>query len=225
MDYHAFNAFMHVICVICPACTILCHIHNYYKYYKTSVKFIPPSKVLTKALFQCVNWRQFPNRSIIKTNQLIKWKHLQRYWPFASGIRWWPVDCPHKAQWHGVLMFSLISAWPNAWANNRDVGDLRRHRAHCDVTDTYWSLWLDIMLRSMTHLTLYNHSRWHVNKHWMKRGCFSQLSKVYWVKIRYSCVQRSPDARNPDLLTPLSRPGRNILPCAHWAEVAEVIHL
>ena len=31
-------------------------------------------------------------------------------------------------------MFSLICAWTNGRVNNRDAGDLRRHRAHYDVT-------------------------------------------------------------------------------------------
>ena len=31
-------------------------------------------------------------------------------------------------------MFSLIRAWTNGWSNNRDAGDLRRHRDHYDVT-------------------------------------------------------------------------------------------
>ena len=44
------------------------------------------------------------------------------------------VDSPHKDQWRRALMFSLICAWTNGWANNRDVGDLRRRRAHHDVT-------------------------------------------------------------------------------------------
>ena len=43
---------------------------------------------------------------------------------------WSPVDSPHKGQWRGVLMFSLICVWTKGWANNRDVGDLRRHRTH-----------------------------------------------------------------------------------------------
>ena len=34
----------------------------------------------------------------------------------------------------GALMFSLICAWINRWVNNREVGDLRRHRIHYDVT-------------------------------------------------------------------------------------------
>ena len=29
---------------------------------------------------------------------------------------------------------SLICAWMNGWANNRETGDLTRHRAHYDVT-------------------------------------------------------------------------------------------
>ena len=44
-----------------------------------------------------------------------------------------PVNFPHKGQWHRALVFSLICAWINGWANNREAGDLRRHRAHYDV--------------------------------------------------------------------------------------------
>ena len=32
-----------------------------------------------------------------------------------------------------AFMFSLICASTNGWANNRDAGDLRRHRAHYDI--------------------------------------------------------------------------------------------
>ena len=67
-------------------------------------------------------------------DDVIKWKHFPRYWPFVQGIHRWPVNSPHKSQWHGALMFSLICAWINGWVNNRDAGDLRRHRAHYDVT-------------------------------------------------------------------------------------------
>ena len=31
-------------------------------------------------------------------------------------------------------MFSLICVWINGWVNNREARDLRRYRAHCDVT-------------------------------------------------------------------------------------------
>ena len=49
-----------------------------------------------------------------------------------------PVDSPHKGQWRGALMFSLIGAWTNGWANNRDDGSLRCYRAHYDVTVMKW---------------------------------------------------------------------------------------
>ena len=44
-----------------------------------------------------------------------------------------PVNSLHKGQWRGVLMFSLICVWINGWVNNREAGDLRRHRGHYDV--------------------------------------------------------------------------------------------
>ena len=45
-----------------------------------------------------------------------------------------PVNYPHKGQWRVALMFSLICVWINGWVNNREAGDLRRYRAHYDVT-------------------------------------------------------------------------------------------
>ena len=44
-----------------------------------------------------------------------------------------PVNSPHKGQWRGALMFSLICVWINGWVNNRGAGDLRRCRGHYDV--------------------------------------------------------------------------------------------
>ena len=52
----------------------------------------------------------------------------------VRGIHRSPVNFPHKGQWHGALMFSLICARINGWVNNGEAGDLRRHRAHYDVT-------------------------------------------------------------------------------------------
>ena len=42
----------------------------------------------------------------------------------------------HKGQWRGTLMFSLICVWTTGWADYRDAGDLRRNRAHYEVTLT-----------------------------------------------------------------------------------------
>ena len=43
-------------------------------------------------------------------------------------------EFPHKGQWCGALVFSLICVWINDWVNNREAGDLRRYRAHYVVT-------------------------------------------------------------------------------------------
>ena len=45
-----------------------------------------------------------------------------------------PVNSPHRGQWRGALMFSLIYAWRNGWVNSRDAGYLRRYCAYNDVT-------------------------------------------------------------------------------------------
>ena len=71
---------------------------------------------------------------LICHDDVIKWKHFPRYWPFVRGIHRSPVNSPHKGQWRGALMFSLICIWINGWVNNGKAGDLRRHRAHYDVT-------------------------------------------------------------------------------------------
>ena len=67
-------------------------------------------------------------------DDVIKSKDFPCHWPFVLEIHWSPVNSPHKGQWRGVFVFSLIGAWTNGWINNRVVGDLIRHRAHYDVT-------------------------------------------------------------------------------------------
>ena len=73
-------------------------------------------------------------RILVKIHDdIIKWNHFPRYWPFVREIHRSPVNFPHKGQWRGALMFYLICVWINGWVNNREAGDLRRHRGHYDV--------------------------------------------------------------------------------------------
>ena len=71
---------------------------------------------------------------------IIKWNHIPRYWPFVKRIHRSSVESPHKGQWRGALMFSLICAWTKGSTNNRIAGDLWRHRAHYDVTVMLWHI-------------------------------------------------------------------------------------
>ena len=77
---------------------------------------------------------------------VIKWKHCPRYWPFVRGIHralkllssnW----CLKKRDDFEKVDISLSKLLWNkncitrlGWVNNREAGDLRRHRAHHDVT-------------------------------------------------------------------------------------------
>ena len=79
-------------------------------------------------------WRV--DSTIISNNyhdDVIKWKHFPRSWPFVRGIHRSPVNSPHKGQWRGALIFILICARINGWVNNCKAGDLTRNRAHYDV--------------------------------------------------------------------------------------------
>ena len=38
-------------------------------------------------------------------DDVIKWKHFPRYWPFVRGIHRSRVNSPFKGQWRGALMF------------------------------------------------------------------------------------------------------------------------
>ena len=67
-------------------------------------------------------------------DDVIKWKHFPRDWPFVRGIHRSPVNSPHKGQWRGALMFTLICVWINGCVNNREAGDLRRYCVHYGVT-------------------------------------------------------------------------------------------
>ena len=52
-------------------------------------------------------------------------------WGESIGHRWIPLTKTNDAE---LWCFSLICAWINGWANNREAGDLRRHRTHYEVT-------------------------------------------------------------------------------------------
>ena len=73
-------------------------------------------------------------------DDVIKWKHFPRYWPFVRGIHRWPVNSPHKGQWRGALMFSLIYAWINDWVNSlwRHCNETTINRYAMDPFRTIW---------------------------------------------------------------------------------------
>ena len=109
----------------------------------------------------CFRWCQSLNICPVH-DDVIKSKHFPRYRSFVRGIHRGgihrsPVNSPHKGQWRGALMFSWICVWINDWVNNREAGDLRRYRAHYDVTVIFnWSAVFCYIMLVKPYLEIYS---------------------------------------------------------------------
>ena len=118
---------------------LLCRSLWYINYQRIADSLIKVSKSKMTAN----NGRQLWLRIVcaaLSHDDVIKWKHFPRYWPFVRGIHRWPVNSLHKGQWHGYLMFSLICAWINGWVNNREAGFKTPSRSlwrHCN--ELFWN--------------------------------------------------------------------------------------
>ena len=95
------------------------------------------------------------------------------------GIHGWPVNSPHKGQWRGALVFSLICAWTNGWVNNRQAGDLRRHRAHYDII-------------VMLYNTLKT-KKWQICRLWWKLQCCQWRRSWHQNNCRFSVYKSCVD--------------------------------
>ena len=87
-------------------------------------------------------WRHWVK---INTSQKPWWRYQMKHYSallaIYAGNHRSPMNSPHKGQWRGALMFSLICAWINGWINNREAGDMRRHHVHCDVIVITYIFW------------------------------------------------------------------------------------
>ena len=89
--------------------------------------FISSAQVMQWYIYRgVIQW----HRDSIQHDDVSKWTHLRRNWPFVRGIHRSPVNSLHKSQWRWALMFPMICAWINGWVNNRRADDLRHYRAH-----------------------------------------------------------------------------------------------
>ena len=79
---------------------------------------------------------------LVTHDDVIKWKHFSRYWPFVRGIHRSPMNLwssSHKGQSRRFLLLYLIFVCANCWA----AGGLRRYSVHYDVTVMHlkWFVW------------------------------------------------------------------------------------
>ena len=65
-------------------------------------------------------------------DDVMEWKHFPRYWPFVQGIHRPPVNSPHKGQWRGTLMFSLICVSWCWWFETQSRSSWRHCNARMD---------------------------------------------------------------------------------------------
>ena len=106
---------------------------------------------------------------MLSYDDVIKWKHFPRYRPFLRGIHRSPVNSPHKGQWRGALMFSLICVWINVWVNNGEAADLRCHRPHYNVIIMIFILitvsqWVTFCMKGCTYSYIMPTS-YYISKH------------------------------------------------------------
>ena len=81
------------------------------------------------------NSRRFPNYIFTW------WRHQMETFSALLAIC---AGNPHKGQWGGALMFSLICIWINGWVNNREAGDLTPHRTYYDVIVMIYDLFKEM---------------------------------------------------------------------------------
>ena len=112
-------------------------------------------------------------------DDVIKWKHFPCYWPFVWGIHRSTVNSPHKGQWHGALMSSLICAWTNGWVNNHKAGDSRCHRTYYDIiVMTVWGVqqifsFLIVMANLIQYLIIIESTKGKGKPFWHQTGWLS----------------------------------------------------
>ena len=99
---------------------------------RSSWHYIPYPKIQSDkkvlARFECLGQHIYDSKSTstpqchghhmtvcysIDLDDVIKWKHFPRYWPFVRGIHRSPVPGKRSVKWRGALMFSLICVWIN----------------------------------------------------------------------------------------------------------------
>ena len=116
-------------------------------------------QMLTMGFYVSLNWL-----IICPVNSMPWWCHqvdtFLRYWLFEGNPPVTGGFSPHKGQWCGALMFSLICAWTKRWGNNRHGGDLRCHCAHYDVI-VMSPLWFKPMV-TFVNWNIWNKIQWNL---------------------------------------------------------------
>ena len=141
-----------------------------------SLKFVPkaPIKNQSPSIYSCYGLAPNRRQAITWANDdpvhwhkyLTWWRHQMK--AFSALLSLCEGNPPvtggfpsHRDSNAELWYVSLICAWTNIWANNRDTGGLRHHRTHYDVTVmNKWDIsrscgWADGLARTL-HRSIYN---------------------------------------------------------------------
>ena len=105
-----------------------------------------------------------------------------RYWSFVQGIHRWPVNSPHKGQWRGALVFSLICA-----LNKR-------------LSKQSWGWWCETSSHSLwrrcdvNYISVLKIGRHQIMAHVARQPLLDLLS---WYYVIYPCICNSFEDRWP----------------------------
>ena len=76
-------------------------------------------------------WFDLDQKTVMMNNihvDISWWRHRMETFSallaICAGIHRFLVNSPHKGQWRGALMFSLLYVWIYGWVNSREAGDL-----------------------------------------------------------------------------------------------------
>ena len=132
-------------------------------------------------------------------DDIIKWKHFPRYWPFVWRIHRSAVYSPYKGQWCVALIFSLIYAWILGWVNNHEASDLRCHCAHYDIIVIIIPFWT--VTPVLIHRWLWNNAqilKWHKRHGVLFIKVIHQISRShglrnwwFWPKLNIKIMHKS----------------------------------
>ena len=129
-----------------------------------------------------------------------------------------PMNSPHKGQWRGALMFTLICARINGWVNNREAGEWRRHRCHYYVI-VICLIYSCFKLRRQFHLLLVNFTYMGIVPVWPRYGIQLFASDTLAARyISYLLIGERRECLNSEY-TSLPVPGKHI----HHTMIIQII--
>ena len=132
------------------ACRVPCGLDNFVDLYSDSPS-VTTCMFIHTIWFDDLTFHQTEDKTINDIYIYIWWHHQMETFSasltLCVGNSPLTGDSPHKGQWRGAFMFSLIWAWVYNWVNNRKAGDwmtsllcILRSLYQCSTNHVQWFL-------------------------------------------------------------------------------------